>query len=222
MKKYEYLDSDKQVKLSQLLEERHTGFGFNLDERKLAHLDLKTVYESVGNLISLVGDDKDRDGLRDTPYRFIKAMLEYTEGYGENPDDHLDVQFDGDGHDEMVIVDNIPFYSMCEHHFAPFHGVAHIGYIPSDGKITGLSKFGRLLDGYAKRFQVQERLTTQIADAINNRLEPKGVMVVIEATHMCMCSRGVKKSGSSTKTSAVRGLFLNEANTRQEFLSLIK
>lgn len=171
------------------------------------------------HLIQLVGDDSERDGLLETPFRVAKAFLEYTQGYQENPGEHLRKTFDVQDA-EMVIVKDIEFYSMCEHHFAPFYGVAHIGYIP-DKKITGLSKFARVLDGFSKRFQVQERLTNQIADAIVEELNPIGAMVVIEAKHMCMCGRGVRKSGASTTTSAVRGAFAHEHSTRAEFLALM-
>lgn len=206
---------------------------FSLDkkqEQKLANV-LGTTVEQLSqplideahngfqSLIRLCGDDPDRDGLEETPFRVIKAFAEYTEGYRENPKEHLRKTFDVD-HNELVLVKDIEFHSMCEHHFAPFMGVAHIGYIPNK-KITGLSKFARLTDGYAKRFQVQERLTNQLADAIVEELDPLGVMVVVEAKHMCMCGRGVKKSGASTTTSAVRGAFKEEAEARAEFLSLL-
>ena len=176
-------------------------------------------FNGIQSLITLLGNDVNRDGLQDTPFRVIKAFAEYTQGYREDPRIHLEKTFDVD-HQELVLVRDIEFHSMCEHHFAPFHGVAHIGYIPGN-KITGLSKLARVTDGYAKRFQVQERLTNEIADAIVDVLEPQGVMVVIEAKHMCMCGRGVKKSGSSTTTSAVRGAFKNEPEARAEFLSLL-
>ncbi len=177
-------------------------------------------YEGFSSLIKLVGDDPNRDGLKESPFRVIKAFAEYTEGYREDPKEHLRKQFDVD-HNELVLVRDIEFHSMCEHHFAPFYGVAHIGYIPNK-QITGLSKLARVAEGYAKRFQVQERLTNEIADAIVDVLDPLGVMVVIEAKHMCMCGRGVRKSGSSTTTSAVRGAFKNEPEARAEFLSLLK
>lgn len=206
---------------------------FSLDkkqEQKLANVLGTTVeqlsqplideaHNGLQSLIRLCGDDPDRDGLEETPFRVIKAFAEYTEGYRENPKEHLRKTFDVD-HNELVLVKDIEFHSMCEHHFAPFMGVAHIGYIPNK-KITGLSKFARLTDGYAKRFQVQERLTNQLADAIVEELDPLGVMVVVEAKHMCMCGRGVKKSGASTTTSAVRGAFKEEAEARAEFLSLL-
>ncbi|GIN95708.1 GTP cyclohydrolase 1 [Siminovitchia terrae] len=175
--------------------------------------------EGVRNLIELCGDDPNREGLEETPFRVLKAFLEYTEGYKENPAVHLKKTFDVQ-HKELVLVKNIEFYSMCEHHFAPFFGVAHVGYMP-DTKITGLSKIGRMVEGYAKRFQVQERLTNEIADAITDILEPQGTMVVVEAKHMCMCGRGIKKSNSSTTTTAVRGLFEERSDARMEFLSLI-
>ena len=174
----------------------------------------------IHNLIEACGDDPERDGLQETPFRVVKAFLEYTEGYRESPGDHLTKTFEVD-HQELILVKDIEFHSMCEHHFAPFFGVAHVGYIPGE-HITGLSKIARMVDGYAKRFQVQERLTTQIADAMERVLQPKGVMVVVEAKHMCMCSRGIKKAGASTTTSSVRGVFLEEADARAEFLSLIK
>lgn len=178
------------------------------------------VMDAIKTLVDLCGDDPNRDGLEETPYRVLKAYLEYTEGYREDPKAHLEKTFDV-SHKELVLVKDIEFYSMCEHHFAPFFGVAHVGYIPSE-KVTGLSKIARTVEGFAKRFQVQERLTTQIIEAIEEVLEPEGVMVVIEAKHMCMCGRGVKKSSASTVTSSVRGVFAEQSDTRAEFLSLIK
>jgi GTP cyclohydrolase I len=175
--------------------------------------------EGVKDLIELCGDDPDRDGLQETPYRVFKAFLEYTEGYREDPKIHLEKTFDVD-HQELVLVKDIEFYSVCEHHFAPFFGVAHVGYIPNK-KITGLSKIARMVEGYAKRFQVQERLTTQISEAIEEVLEPKGTMVVIEAKHMCMCGRGIKKTSASTTTSSVRGIFADQSDARAEYLSLL-
>lgn len=174
----------------------------------------------IQDLIELCGDDPGRDGLQETPFRVLKAFLEYTEGYREEPRAHLEKTFDVE-HQELVLVKDIEFHSICEHHFAPFFGVAHVGYIPKE-KITGLSKIARMVEGYAKRFQVQERLTTQIAKAIDEVLEPAGTMVVVEAKHMCMCGRGVKKSSASTTTSSVRGVFVNKPDARAEFLSLLK
>lgn len=185
-------------------------------------LSLSKVEEFVTALeafLDAIGEDSSRDGLQETPFRFSKAMLEYTAGYNENPREHLRKTFDVD-HKEMVIVKDIEFHSLCEHHLAPFYGVAHVGYIPNE-KITGLSKIARLVEGYAKRLQVQERLTSQVADAMYEELEAQGVMVVIEASHYCMCGRGVKKAEARTITSAVRGAF-EEAEVRNEFLTLIK
>jgi GTP cyclohydrolase I len=177
------------------------------------------ISESLKELIKLCGDDPNREGLEETPFRVIKAFLEYTEGQRTDPREHLYKTFAVE-HKELVLVKEIEFHSMCEHHFAPFFGVAHVGYIPGE-KITGLSKIARMVDGYAKRFQVQERLTNQIAEAIEHVLNPEGTMVVIEAKHMCMCGRGIKKSSASTTTSAVRGLFAKKADARAEFLSLL-
>ena len=177
------------------------------------------VMDSLKDLIELCGDDPNRDGLQETPFRVLKAFMEYTEGYRENPKDHLEKTFDVDHH-ELVLVKDIEFYSICEHHFAPFFGVAHIGYIPNE-RITGLSKFGRLVEGYAKRFQVQERLTNQIADSIEEVLKPRGTIVVVEAKHMCMCGRGIKKANSSTTTTACRGLYAEKSEARQEFFTLL-
>jgi GTP cyclohydrolase I len=175
--------------------------------------------EAVKDLIKLCGDNPERDGLLETPYRVLKAFLEYTEGYREEPKLHLEKTFEVE-HQELVLVKDIEFYSICEHHFAPFFGVAHVGYIPRKN-ITGLSKIARMVDGYAKRFQVQERLTAQIAQAVEEVLQPQGTMVVVEAKHMCMCGRGVKKSSTSTTTSSVRGVFQSKPDARAEFLSLL-
>ncbi|RIW28833.1 GTP cyclohydrolase I FolE [Bacillus salacetis] len=175
--------------------------------------------DGIKTLIELCGDDPERDGLQDTPFRVLKAFREYTEGYREDPKLHLEKTFDVE-HKELVMVKDIEFYSMCEHHFAPFFGVAHVGYVP-DKKITGLSKIGRMVEGYAKRFQVQERLTNEIAQAVEDILEPQGTMVVVEAKHMCMCGRGIKKSNASTTTTAVRGLYADKADARMEFISLL-
>ncbi|WP_018664745.1 GTP cyclohydrolase I FolE [Heyndrickxia acidiproducens] len=176
--------------------------------------------DAVKGLIELCGDDPERDGLQETPYRVLKAFLEYTEGYREDPKRYLTKTFDID-HPELVLVKDIEFYSICEHHFAPFFGVAHVAYLPNE-KITGLSKIARMVDGYAKRFQVQERLTAQIADAVEEVLQPQGTMVVVEAKHMCMCGRGIKKTNASTKTMSYRGIFTDRPDMRSEFFSLIK
>ena len=173
-------------------------------------------------LLQYIGEDVERGGLLETPKRFLKAWKFYTSGYKKDAKEILKVFEDGaEDYDEMVLVKDIPFYSQCEHHLAPFFGVAHIAYIP-DGKIVGLSKFSRLVDMYARRLQVQERLTNQIATAINETLAPKGVAVVMNARHLCMESRGVCQQGHSTTTSSMLGAFKDEHDTRMEFLELIK
>ena len=175
---------------------------------------------AVRELLIAVGEDPDRDGLRDTPARVARAYAEVFRGLTMSPDEVLTTTFDL-GHDEMVLVKDIELYSTCEHHLVPFHGVAHIGYIPnSNGRITGLSKLARLVDVFAKRPQVQERLTTQIADALVRILEPRGAIVVLEAEHLCMSMRGVRKPGARTITSAVRGS-LRDPATRAEAMALI-
>ena len=167
-----------------------------------------------------VGEDPNRDGLKDTPSRMARAYKEMFAGLYTDPAEVLSAKFDI-GHEEMVLVKDIPMYSTCEHHLLPFHGVAHVAYIPGkDGKVTGLSKIARLVDGFARRPQVQERLTSQVADALVEALGVRGVIVVIEAEHLCMSMRGVRKPGSRTITSAVRGIMRNQA-TRSEAMSLI-
>jgi GTP cyclohydrolase I len=176
---------------------------------------------AVRELLIAIGENPDREGLRDTPKRVARAYEELTAGLRQKPEDVLTTVFDL-GHEEMVLVRDIELWSMCEHHLVPFTGVAHVGYIPAEtGKITGLSKLARLVDVYAKRPQVQERLTTQVADALLELLEARGVIVVIEAEHLCMTMRGVKKAGARTITSAVRGSFLTNATTRAEAMALI-
>jgi GTP cyclohydrolase I len=175
---------------------------------------------AVRELLLAIGEDPEREGLHETPARVARAYAELTAGMRMRPEEVLTTTFDI-GHDEMVLVRDIELWSMCEHHLVPFTGVAHVGYIPSeDGKITGLSKLARLVDLYAKRPQVQERLTTQVADAMMRLLEARGVIVVIEAEHLCMTMRGVKKAGARTITSAVRGQMHNAA-TRAEAMALI-
>ncbi|MFH8571759.1 GTP cyclohydrolase I FolE [Streptomyces sp. NPDC017993] len=182
--------------------------------------DEKRAENAVRELLLAVGEDPDREGLQETPARVARAYKEIFAGLWQEPKDVLTTTFDI-GHDEMVLVRDIEVYSTCEHHLVPFHGVAHVGYIPStDGKITGLSKLARLVDVYARRPQVQERLTTQIADSLMQILEPRGVIVVIECEHMCMSMRGIRKPGAKTLTSAVRGQ-LRDAATRSEAMSLI-
>jgi len=175
---------------------------------------------AVRELLAAVGEDPERDGLRETPARVARAYAEMFGGLRQTPDEVLATTFDL-GHDEMVLVQDIEVYSTCEHHLVPFHGVAHVGYIPgADGRITGLSKLARLVDVYAKRPQVQERLTTQVADALVRILQPRGVIVVIQCEHLCMSMRGIRKPGARTTTSAVRGQ-LRDAATRAEAMSLI-
>ena len=182
--------------------------------------DLPRAEAAVRELLLAVGEDPDREGLLETPARVARAYAELLGGMRRSAEDVLTTTFDI-GHDEMIMVRDIELWSMCEHHLVPFTGVAHVGYIPNrEGKITGLSKLARLVDIYAKRPQVQERLTTQIADAINRILEPRGVIVVIECEHLCMTMRGVRKPGSKTITSAVRGQLRNAA-TRAEAMGLI-
>jgi GTP cyclohydrolase I len=183
-------------------------------------IDLERASAAVRELLIAIGEDPDRDGLRDTPDRVARSYAEIFRGLREDPEDVLSTTFDL-GHDEMVLVKDIEVYSTCEHHLVPFHGVAHVGYIPSrDGRITGLSKIARLVDVYAKRPPGQERLTTQVADAMVRALQPRGVIVVIECEHLCMSMRGVRKPGARTVTSAVRG-GLREPATRAEVMSLI-
>lgn len=170
-------------------------------------------------LIAAIGEDPDREGLRDTPGRVARAWGEILRGLDEDPRDYLRTQFEA-GTDELVLVRDIVFHSVCEHHLLPFFGRAHVGYIPRGGRVTGLSKLARVVEGYARRPQVQERLTAQIADAIDEVLSPQGVIVVIEAEHMCMSMRGVAKPGSSTVTSALRGI-MNDGATRAEMMSLV-
>ncbi|WP_259405800.1 GTP cyclohydrolase I FolE [Microbispora sp. H10830] len=183
--------------------------------------DHDRIEKAVREILLAIGEDPDRDGLRDTPARVARAFAEQFAGLGQRPEDALTTMFDAD-HDEMVLVKDIEVMSTCEHHLLPFHGVAHIGYTPNDkGRITGLSKLARLVDVYARRPQVQERMTSQIADGLMQVLEPRGVIVVIEAEHMCMTMRGVRKPGAKTITSAVRGDFRSSEATRAEAMSLI-
>ncbi|MEO8888334.1 MAG: GTP cyclohydrolase I FolE [Jatrophihabitantaceae bacterium] len=185
------------------------------------HVDLARAEAAVRELLIAVGEDPDREGLKATPARVARSYEEIFGGLFVNPDEVLETTFD-ENHDELVLVKDIPVYSTCEHHLVTWHGTAAVGYIPGeDGRITGLSKLARLVDLYARRPQVQERLTSQVADAVMGRLEPRGVIVVVEAEHLCMAMRGVRKPGSRTMTSAVRGIFKEDQRTRAEALSLI-
>jgi GTP cyclohydrolase IA len=188
----------------------------------MAEFDQQKAEEAVAMLLEAIGEDPGRPGLKDTPRRVAAMYREIFAGLHQDPEAVLDVSFE-EGHDEMIMVKDIPLTSMCEHHLVAFVGKAHVAYIPSkDGRITGLSKLARVVDVVAKRPQVQERLTTQIADAIEGALQPRGVFVVIEAEHLCMSMRGVRKPGHSTVTSAVRGMFRFDARTRAEAMGLIR
>lgn len=183
-------------------------------------IDRERIQKAVREIIEAIGEDPEREGLRDTPRRIADMYAEIFAGIGRDPAEALQVTFD-ENHQEMVILRDIPFYSMCEHHFLPFHGVAHVGYIPR-GKVLGISKIARVVELFARRPQLQERLTGQIADALMEVVQPQGVAVVIEAEHLCMTMRGIKKPGSVVVTSANRGIFRDRAVTREEFLSLIR
>jgi len=183
-------------------------------------IDKAKIEQAVLMIIEAIGEDRMREGLIDTPRRIAEMYAEIFHGMYCDPREELKVGFE-EGHHEMVILKDIPFYSMCEHHFLPFYGLAHIGYIPS-GRVVGASKMGRVVEIIAKRPQLQERLTTQIADTIIEVLEPKGVAVVINAEHLCITMRGVKKPGSNIVTSATRGIFRRSPATRAEFLSLVQ
>jgi GTP cyclohydrolase I len=184
-------------------------------------IDSGRIERAVREILIAIGDDPDRDGLRDTPSRVARSYAEQFAGMRLRPEDVLTKVFDAD-HDEMVLVRDIEVYSTCEHHLVPFFGHAHIGYIPNEkGQITGLSKLARLIDMYARRPQVQERMTSQVADALMETLEPRGVIVVVEAEHLCMTMRGVRKPGAKTLTSAVRGIFRDSDRTRAEAMSLL-
>ena len=184
-------------------------------------VDFARIEKAVREILIAIGEDPDRDGLQRTPNRVAEMYAEIFSGLHDDPSRHLVVTFEAN-HDEMVLVRDIPLYSSCEHHLTPFHGRAHVAYIPGDdGRITGLSKIARLVDGFAKRPQVQERLTTDIADALVEALQPRGAFVLIEAEHLCMSMRGVRKPGALTVTSAVRGLFKDNPATRAEVMALL-
>ena len=199
-----------------MTEDRHGGI-----EAALKGVDQPRAEAAIRELLIAVGEDPDRPGLKDTPARVARAYTEIFAGLWQDPGEILATTFDED-HDELVLVKDIPMYSTCEHHLVPFHGVAHIGYIPGDdGRVTGLSKLARLVEVYARRPQVQERMTSQIADALSDVLKPRGVLVVIEAEHLCMAMRGIRMPGSRTVTSAVRGTFRENPATRSEAMSLV-
>jgi len=183
-------------------------------------IDQEKIQEAVKMIIEAIGENPEREGLKETPARVARMYAEIFSGLEENARRHLEVTFNEE-HDEMVLIKDIPFYSMCEHHFVPFFGKVHVAYIPKNNRITGLSKLARLVETIARRPQVQERMTREIAEIIMDCLDPQGVAVVIEAEHLCMSMRGVKKPGSMTVTSSVLGIFRKSAKTRAEFFSLI-
>ena len=187
----------------------------------MSTMDLKKIEEGVRLILEGIGEDPDREGLQKTPARVARMYEECCAGLYKDPAVHFETTFD-EHHEELVIVHDIPFYSLCEHHLAPFFGKAHVAYIPaSDGRICGISKLARLVDVFARRPQVQERLTSQVADTLVKELHPQGVLVVMEAEHLCMSMRGVKKAGAKTTTSATRGVFRKNAATKAEALSLL-
>lgn|SRR3990167_1027292 len=181
-------------------------------------------WHAVQTLIRYVGEDPSREGLRDTPRRVVGAWDELTQGYQQDPAEILGVNFDGKGYDQVIVCPSIDFYSTCEHHLLPFFGVAHVGYLPREtkSKVVGLSKMARLVDCFARRFQIQENLTMQIADAMQKHLTPRGVAVVIQAKHLCMACRGVMKHRPSMVTSAMRGVFRKEGPARSEFFRMVE
>jgi len=183
-------------------------------------IDQARIEKAVAEIIEALGEDLNREGLMDTPARVARFYAEVFEGIHRDPGNVIDAFFGDEHYQEIVMVREIPFYSMCEHHFVPFHGQAHVAYMPQ-GRVTGLSKLARLVEGYARRPQMQERLTAQVANCLNDRLDPLGVLVVIEAEHLCMSMRGVKKAGAKTVTSAVRGIMETNPATRAEAMSLL-
>lgn len=184
-------------------------------------MDKEKIENAVKEILIAIGEDPNREGLLETPKRVANMYEEIFAGLTEDPKQHIKL-FDEQSNDEMVIVKDIPFYSMCEHHLLPFFGKAHIAYIPSDNKIIGLSKLARIVDNFAKKPQVQERLTSDVADFLNENLQPKGVAVIMEAEHMCMTMRGARAAGAKTQTSALRGIMRTDAKSRAEVLSLLK
>ncbi|MEH7415165.1 GTP cyclohydrolase I FolE [Neobacillus drentensis] len=187
----------------------------------MSEVNRAQIEEAVRLILEAIGEDPNREGLLDTPKRVAKMYEEVFSGLNEDPKQHFETIFSED-HEELVLVKDIPFYSMCEHHLVPFFGKAHVAYIPQNGRVTGLSKLARAVEAVAKRPQLQERITSTIADSMMEKLDPRGVMIVVEAEHMCMTMRGVKKPGSKTVTTAVRGILADDAVARSEVLSLIK
>lgn len=184
-------------------------------------MDKERIEKAVREILYAIGEDPDREGLLDTPKRMARMYEEIFSGLNEDPKQHLEVYFQDEQYEELVLIKDIPFHSVCEHHLVPFFGKAHVGYIPKGGRLTGLSKLARVVDTVAKRPQLQERLTATVADSIVEKLDPYGVIVVIEAEHMCMTMRGIKKPGAKTLTSAVRGVFATDSKSRAEVLSMI-
>jgi GTP cyclohydrolase I len=184
-------------------------------------MDKQKIEIAIKQILEAIGEDPEREGLKDTPARIARMYEEIFGGLNEDPKDHLKVYFQEEQHEELVLVKDIPFYSTCEHHLVPFFGRAHVAYLPKGGRLTGLSKLARTVEAVAKRPQLQERITTTIADSIMEALNPYGVVVVVEAEHMCMTMRGVKKPGSKTVTSAVRGIFNKDVAARAEVMTLI-
>lgn len=184
-------------------------------------MDKERIKNAVREILCAIGEDPDREGLVGTPDRIARMYEEIFAGLTQDPGKHLDLHFEEEQHEELVLVRDIPFYSTCEHHLVPFFGKAHVAYIPKDGKLTGLSKLARVVETVARRPQLQERLSSNVADCIMDKLSPHGVIVVVEAEHMCMTMRGIKKPGSNTVTSATRGIFRTDAKSRAEAMSLI-
>lgn len=184
-------------------------------------IDEEKIARATEMILEAIGEDLSREGLRDTPQRVAKMYAEVFAGLEQNPSEHLQTCFNADNHDEMILVRDIPFFSMCEHHLLPFYGRAHVAYISREGRVVGLSKLIRVTDIIARRPQLQERLTSNVADTIMKGLKPKGVVVVVEAEHLCMSIRGIKKPGAITVTSAVRGIFRTNASSREEVFTLI-
>jgi GTP cyclohydrolase IA len=193
----------------------------SLGGNEMASVDYEKIEVAVRMILEAVGEDPDREGVVETPKRVARMYEEIFSGINEDPKEFFETVF-GEEHEELVLVKDIQFYSVCEHHLVPFYGKAHVAYIPKNGKVTGLSKLARAVEAISKRPQLQERITSTIANSIMEKLEPHGVMVILEAEHMCMTMRGVKKPGAKTVTSAVRGIFAEDYRSRSEVLSLIK